>query len=128
MWLIHNKHYTQKGRVWSSIRTYFRIRNENICTVLLTWPRPCVNPRAYTCALSTVTGTVCDTVHICKGAQMQTFQPPSFAQVMLKVTIMTHVNKHHHLVDVNRFIEMCVPTLESTPWTVGVDPSLLIVT
>ena len=59
---------------------------------------------------------------------MGTLQPPLFVQVMLKVMITTHVNKHHHLVDVNRFIKMCVPTLESTPWTVGVDPSLLIVT
>ena len=59
---------------------------------------------------------------------MGALQPPSFVQVVLKVTIMTHVNKHHHLVDVNRFMNTYAPTLESTPWTVGVDPSLLIVT
>ena len=59
---------------------------------------------------------------------MGTLQTASFVQVVLKVMITTTVNKHHHLVDVNRFMNTCVPTLESTPWTVGVDPSLLIVT
>ena len=56
---------------------------------------------------------------------MRTLQAPSFVQVMLKVMTPTCVN---NLVDVNRFMNTCVPTLESTPWTVGVDPSLLIVT
>ena len=59
---------------------------------------------------------------------MGTLQSPSFVQVVLRVMITTHVSKYHHLVDVNRFIKMCVPILESIPWTVGVDPSLLIVT
>ena len=31
-------------------------------------------------------------------------------------------------VDVNKFTNMCAHVLESTPWTVGVDPSLLIAT
>ena len=96
-------------------------------TVLHMWPRPGVYQRAYRFTLSTVTGTIC-ILFTLKRTQMRTLQPPSFVQVVLKVTITTPVNKHHHLVDVNRFIKMCVPTLESTPWTVGVDPSLLIVT
>ena len=57
---------------------------------------------------------------------MRTLQPPSFVQVVLMIT--TTVNKHHHLVDVNRFMNKCVSTLDSTPWTVDVEPSLLIVT
>ena len=59
---------------------------------------------------------------------MRKLQTPSFIQVMLNVMITTPVNKHHHLVDVNRFILMYVPILGSTPWTMGVDPSLLIAT
>ena len=59
---------------------------------------------------------------------MRTLQTSSFIQVMLNVMITTPVNKHHHLVDVNRFILMYVHILGSTPWTMGVDPSLLIAT
>ena len=93
-------------------------------TVLHMWPRPGVYRRVYSHTLSTLTGTVCVTVHAKKDSDVN-ITSPIICTGNAKGHNPTCVN---NLVDVNRFMNMCVPTLESTPWTVGVDLSLLIVT
>ena len=52
----------------------------------------------------------------------------SFVQVMLETVVTMNISVHYGLVDVKRCTVWAVQNRESTPWTVDVDASLLIVT